>query len=92
MCKESDYTKIYDELNSQGIDTLLDDRDERPGFKFKDWELIGIPYMIIVGKILKELGGYNEETVNAALSKVISAKRADMLEINKKAMSIGADN
>ena len=48
--------------------------------------------MIIVGKILKELGGYSEETVNAALGKVISAKRADMLDINKKAMQIGADN
>ena len=48
--------------------------------------------MIIVGKILKELGGYSEETVNAALAKVISAKRADMLDINKKAMQIGADN
>ena len=36
--------------------------------------------------------GYSEETVNAALSKVISAKRADMLEVNKKAMSIGANN
>ena len=48
--------------------------------------------MIIVGKILKELGGYNEETVMAALKKVISAKRADMLETNLKAMTIGANN
>ena len=48
--------------------------------------------MIIVGKILKELGGYSEESVNAALKKVISAKRADMLEINLKAMQIGANN
>ena len=48
--------------------------------------------MIIVGKILKELGGYSEESVNAALSKVISAKRADMLSVNQKAMQIGANN
>ena len=48
--------------------------------------------MIIVGKILNELGGYSEEAVNAALGKVISAKRADMLEVNLKAMQIGADN
>ena len=48
--------------------------------------------MIIVGKILKELGGYNEEGVKAALSKVISAKRADMLETNLKAMKIGSEN
>ncbi len=48
--------------------------------------------MIIVGKILKELGGYNEDGVKAALSKVISAKRADMLETNLKAMKIGSEN
>ena len=48
--------------------------------------------MIIVGKILKELGGYNEDGVKAALSKVISAKRADMLETNLKAMQIGSEN
>ena len=33
-----------------GIDVLLDDRDERAGVKFKDMELIGIPYRITVGK------------------------------------------
>ncbi len=48
--------------------------------------------MIIVGKILKELGGYDEASVNAALGKVISAKRADMLSVNQRAMQIGADN
>ncbi len=48
--------------------------------------------MIIVGKILKEMGGYDEASVNAALSKVISAKRADMLSVNLKAMQIGAEN
>jgi hypothetical protein len=48
--------------------------------------------MIIVGKILKELGGYSDEAVRAALGKVISAKRADMLEVNLRAMNIGANN
>ena len=47
--------------------------------------------MIIVGKLLKEFGEFGEG-VNAALSKVISAKRADMLETNLKAMQIGAEN
>ena len=37
-----------------GIDALLDDRDERPGVKFKDADLIGIPYRITVGKKLSE--------------------------------------
>ena len=47
--------------------------------------------MIIIGKILKVLDDFNEESVRAALSKVISAKHADMLEVNLKAMQIGAD-
>ena len=38
------------ELTEQGIDCLLDDRDERPGVKFKDAELIGIPVRITIGK------------------------------------------
>jgi prolyl-tRNA synthetase len=44
---------IYAELNAAGIDTLLDDRDERAGVKFKDSELIGIPYRIVTGKSLQ---------------------------------------
>lgn len=48
--------------------------------------------MIIVGKILGELGGFNEDSVNAALSKVISARHADMLEFNLKALTIGKEN
>ena len=48
--------------------------------------------MIIIGKILKELGEYDENSVVAALKKVISAKRADMLETNLKAIKIGSEN
>ena len=40
---------LYDDLNDAGIDVLLDDRDERPGVKFNDAELIGIPYRVTVG-------------------------------------------
>jgi prolyl-tRNA synthetase len=42
--------KIAADLESAGFDTLLDDRDERAGVKFKDADLIGIPYRINVGK------------------------------------------
>lgn len=48
--------------------------------------------MILIGKILKESGDYTEDTVSAALKKVISAKHADMLEMNLKAIRIGAEN
>ena len=45
--------KLYAELNQSGIETLLDDRDERAGVKFKDADLIGIPYRIVPGRSLK---------------------------------------
>ncbi|MDJ0678407.1 MAG: proline--tRNA ligase [Xenococcaceae cyanobacterium MO_167.B52] len=46
--------KIYQELTAMGIETLLDDRKERAGVKFKDSELIGIPYRITVGRSLAQ--------------------------------------
>lgn len=46
--------KLYEELNQMGIDTMLDDRDERPGVKFNDMELIGIPIRITVGKKIND--------------------------------------
>lgn len=46
--------EIYEALKAKGIDVMLDDRDERPGVKFKDMELIGIPFRITVGKGIKD--------------------------------------
>ena len=42
--------ELYETLKAEGYDVLLDDRKERPGVKFKDMELIGIPYRITVGR------------------------------------------
>ena len=73
--------KIYAELQAQGVDVILDDRDERPGVKFKDSELIGIPIRVGIGEKslakgeveLKKRGGTlqpvkAEEAVTAVLS------------------------
>jgi prolyl-tRNA synthetase len=46
--------KIYEELLAAGADGLLDDRDLRPGVKFKDADLIGVPYRINVGRKMAE--------------------------------------
>lgn len=46
--------KLYTELNAAGVETILDDRNERAGVKFKDSELIGIPFRIVTGKSLKD--------------------------------------
>jgi prolyl-tRNA synthetase len=51
--------EIYNILTSRGIDVLIDDRDERAGVKFKDGDLIGIPYRITIGE--KTLSGGNVE-------------------------------
>lgn len=45
---------LYDKLNKLGIDTILDDRKERPGVKFNDMDLIGIPIRITIGKKIEE--------------------------------------
>ena len=42
--------RIYSELEKAGIETLLDDRNERAGVKFNDADLIGIPVRIVVGE------------------------------------------
>lgn len=42
--------KLYAELQAAGVDVILDDRDERPGSMFADWELIGVPHRLVVGE------------------------------------------
>ena len=46
--------KIHDELAAKGVEVMLDDRDERPGVKFKDADLLGIPVRITVGRMAPE--------------------------------------
>ncbi len=48
--------QLYQDLQARGLDVLLDDRDERPGSKFKDADLLGIPYRATVGKTFEKEG------------------------------------
>jgi prolyl-tRNA synthetase len=48
--------RLYGELQALGVEVLYDDRDERPGSKFKDADLIGLPYRLAVGKHFGESG------------------------------------
>lgn len=50
--------ELYDELTSKGVEVLYDDRDERPGLKFADAELMGIPYRVTVSDRLLETNQY----------------------------------
>ena len=63
--------KIYDELTKAGIEVLLDDRNERPGVKFADMELIGIPLRITVGD--KNLPNVEFKPRNAAQAELVPA-------------------
>ncbi len=73
--------KLYDELNRNGIDVLIDDRQERAGIKFKDADLIGVPYQVVLGvRNLKE--GFVEiknrrtgETERVKIEKVVEKIR-----------------
>jgi prolyl-tRNA synthetase len=53
MHKSEDVTRcaeeLYRQLQAEGVDVLLDDRNERPGVKFADMELIGIPHRVVIG-------------------------------------------
>jgi prolyl-tRNA synthetase len=71
---------LYDGLVAEGIEALLDDRDERPGVKFNDAELIGIPYRVTVGP-----KGLEEGIVEVVRRQ---GKQARNVEVNKAARSI----
>ena len=42
--------ELYEQMRKAHIEVVLDDRDAKAGFKFKDWELIGVPYIITMGR------------------------------------------
>ena len=65
--------KLYEQLNAAGIDTLLDDRDQRPGVKFNDADLIGIPVRVNIGdRGLKE-GKFEMKKRKAAEAEMVPA-------------------
>ena len=78
--------KIYNELKAAGIEVLLDDRDERPGVKFNDMDLIGFPIRITVGE--KNLPNVEVKLRNAAEPEMIPLEEASskVVEMVRKAM------
>ena len=86
--------RLANELSSLGIDALLDDREERPGVKFKDADLIGIPYRVVIGD--KNLAGENPRVeikrrqekesrfaeLDRAAGELAAMIRADIAELN----------
>jgi prolyl-tRNA synthetase len=69
--------KLYTELNKAGVETLLDDRDERAGVKFKDADLIGIPFRIVTGRAIANgkvevVKRANHESQEIAIEEVVN--------------------
>ena len=82
--KNEEQTKVandlYDKLTAAGIEVIFDDRDERPGVKFKDMDLIGIPARITVGKKIsdnlvefkeRKTGEQTEITIDKVVEKIV---------------------
>ena len=78
--------KIYDALQKAGVEVLLDDRNERPGVKFKDADLLGIPVRITVGKRapegiveykLRREADKAEKTVDEAIADAVAIVNAE---------------
>lgn len=69
--------KLYNELTDKGIEVLYDDRDERPGAKFADSELMGIPHRVTVSDRLIEAGNY--EYTQRASGETVTLTRDELL-------------
>jgi prolyl-tRNA synthetase len=84
--------KLYADLTARGVETILDDRDERPGVKFNDADIFGIPIRITVGKKAGEgiveyklrRGGdtleLTEESAIAAAAKLVGDESRNMIQ------------
>lgn len=69
--------KLYGDLQAAGLEVLLDDRDERAGVKFKDADLIGIPYRITIGKkvadgVVELFDRLTKQTENVKIADVVT--------------------
>ena len=81
--------RIYGECLALGLDALLDDRDERPGVKFKDADLIGVPFRITVGK---KLGGGMVELVTRKGRQVVDVAAVDAAKAAAARVRSGTDD
>ena len=64
--------KLYEELKAAGVDVLFDDRNERPGAKFADADLFGIPLQIVAGKTTKETGAVELRSRDKSLNETVA--------------------
>lgn len=75
--------KLHDELQATGLDVLIDDRDERPGFKFKDADLLGMPVRVVIGK-----KGVDAGEVEVVVRKTKAVHKVNPAELKEKVLQI----
>ncbi|MFO0123229.1 MAG: proline--tRNA ligase [Inhella sp.] len=74
--------KLYAALQAEGVDVLLDDRGERPGAMFADWELVGVPQRVVLGDrglkegVVEVQGRRDAAAQNLPLAEVVAAVKA----------------
>ncbi len=81
--------ELYGHLGNAGIEVLLDDRDERPGSKFKDADLLGIPYRVMVGKSFSEKGvvEIRDRATGATLSLPLAEAGPKLVDLVRDALA-----
>ena len=75
--------KIYKDLKNIGVEVILDDRNERFGVKMNDFELIGFPYALVIGKLLED---NKVELINRKTLEKVLINCEDVIEIIKKSV------
>ncbi len=87
-------TRLYEELQQAGVDVLLDERDERPGVKFKDADLIGTPIQVVAGRLsgegkvevrLRSDKNKEEVSIDDATARVLELRKKLYSELMEKA-------
>lgn len=75
--KDEEAEKIYKELTEKGIEVLYDDRDARPGEKFADSDLIGIPYRVVISDKSLERGGVEVKKRDSEDSEIVKIEELE---------------
>jgi prolyl-tRNA synthetase len=87
-------TRLYEELQQNGVEVLLDERDERPGVKFKDADLMGAPIQVVAGRLasegkvevrLRSDKSKEEVSLDDATSRIMELRKALYQELEDKA-------
>ncbi|MFC1599323.1 aminoacyl--tRNA ligase-related protein [Candidatus Omnitrophota bacterium] len=81
--------KLYEELKEKGFEVLFDERPETPGVKFNDTYLIGMPYVVVVGK--RKFAEDKVEVVTRKNKKTVLVHKSDVIETVCAALAVGTN-